>query len=63
MSDEARRAQRPEPSHDYPYIHPERLPDPEHLAIDAEDVEEFIEHFEPHATRPESPRPEPGPTP
>jgi hypothetical protein len=59
MSDEPRRAKRSEPSHEYPYIHPERLPDPEHLAIDAEDVEEFIDHFDP----PHPPKHEPGTTP
>lgn len=32
----------------YPYIHPEGLGKPEHLAVDADDVEDFIEHFSHH---------------
>ena len=46
MSDEPRKSHRPQIRRDYPYIHPERLPEPEHLAVDAEDVEEFIDHYE-----------------
>jgi len=29
----------------YPFIHPEDLPPAEKLAIDAEDVEQFAEHY------------------
>lgn len=32
----------------YPYIHPEDLHGPERLAVDADDVEDFIEHFTHH---------------
>lgn len=32
----------------YPYIHPEELGKPDHLAVDADDVEDFIEHFSHH---------------
>lgn len=45
MDDEPR-GQRPDHRSDYPYIHPERLPDAEPLAIDAEDVEEFLDHYD-----------------
>ena len=32
----------------YPYIHPEELRKSEHLAVDADDIEDFIEHFSHH---------------
>lgn len=32
----------------YPYVHPENLGKAEHLAVDADDVEDFIEHFSHH---------------
>ncbi|MCB1256506.1 MAG: hypothetical protein KDB26_05335 [Microthrixaceae bacterium] len=32
----------------YPYIRPSELRPAEHLAVDAEDVEDFIEHFAHH---------------
>lgn len=35
-----------QPARDQPAIRPEPLPDPEPLAIDAEDVEEFVEHYD-----------------
>ena len=31
-------------------IHPEPLGKPEHLAVSAEDIEEFIEHFDQEGT-------------
>ena len=37
-----------EKKHRYPYIHPEALRHPEPLAIDADTVEDFIEHFDHH---------------
>ncbi len=33
-----------DPRSPYPYIHPEPL-HPEHLAVDAEDILEFLDHY------------------